>query len=184
MNRIFLTFVFLFLLAAAARSDLKERRIPDIVSAGIMLTGIAAVWWMPETGIWQRITGMLAVSVPLLIVTMIKQGAFGGGDIKLLAAGGLFLGADAVLEAFFIAMTAAGLYGIVLLMKGKGRKKKFALGTFFVHGDGVQPVFRGIFVELISGKGLYKSGKRLLQYRLEKKRRDMRKNLRSAAVCG
>lgn len=134
MNRIFLTFVFLFLLAAAARSDLKERRIPDIVSAGIMLTGIAAVWWMPETGIWQRITGMLAVSVPLLIVTMIKQRAFGGGDIKLLAAGGLFLGADAVLEAFFIAMTAAGLYGIVLLMKGKGRKKKFALGPFLCMG--------------------------------------------------
>lgn len=134
MNRIFLIVVFLFLMAAAARSDLKERRIPDIVSAGIMLTGIAAVWWMPETGIWQRIAGMLAVSVPLLIVTMIKQGAFGGGDIKLLAAGGLFLGADAVLEAFFIAMTAAGLYGIVLLMKGKGRKKKFALGPFLCMG--------------------------------------------------
>lgn len=134
MNRIFLTVLFLFLLAAAALSDLKERRIPDTVSAAVALTGIAAVWWMPETGIWQRLAGMLAVSVPVLVITMIKPGAFGGGDIKLLAAGGLFLGADAAWEAFLIAMAAAGLYGIVLLLKGKGRKERFALGPFLCMG--------------------------------------------------
>lgn len=51
-------------------------------------------------------------------------------------------------------------------ISGNKRKKpegKICAGAVFVHGDGDRSVFGQIFVELIPGKGLYKSGKRLLQ---------------------
>lgn len=145
MIRIFLTALFLLLLAAAAVSDLKERRIPDAVSGAVALLGIAAVWWMPEPGIWQRLAGMLAVSVPVLLLALVRQGAFGGGDIKLLAAGGLFLGGEAIGEAFLIGMTGAGLWGLFLLIRGKGRKEKFALGPFLCMGMAIR-LFSGEFL--------------------------------------
>lgn len=141
MIRIFWNILFLSLLAAASWSDFRYRRIPDTVSAAVALTGIAAVWAMPETGIGERIAGMLALSVPFFLITMIKPGVFGGGDIKLLAAGGLFLGMRLSWTAFAAAMTAAGMYSGFLVLKGKSRKEKFALGPFLCMGMAISLFF-------------------------------------------
>lgn len=132
--RNFLSILFLIFLAFASWSDLRQRRIPDTVSAAVALTGTAAVWIMPEIGAGQRVAGMLAVSAPVFLITMIKPGAFGGGDIKLLAAGGLFLGVRLSWRAFVIAMAAAGIYSVFLVIKGKSGKEKFALGPFLCMG--------------------------------------------------
>lgn len=145
MIRNFLNILFLILLAAAAWSDFRRRRIPDTVSAAVALAGIAAAQAAPEIGMAERIAGMLAVSAPVFLAAMIKPGAFGGGDIKLLAAGGLFLGVRRSWTAFVIAMAAAGVYSVFLVIKGKSRKEKFALGPFLCMGMAIS-LFSGKFL--------------------------------------
>ncbi|MDO4291754.1 MAG: A24 family peptidase [Eubacteriales bacterium] len=132
--QILLEAVFTALLLLAAGWDFARRRIPDGVVLGIALTGAAAFWVMPQIGAAERFVGLWAVSVPVLLLTLLRPGAFGGGDIKLLAAGGLFLGARLIWEAFLWGMVAAGLWSLVLLLSGRGARAKFALGPFLCLG--------------------------------------------------
>ena len=62
-------------------------------------------------------------------------GAFGGGDIKLMAAAGLFLGWQHTLLAMFFGILGGGFYGMYLLAARKADKKDhFAFGPFLCVG--------------------------------------------------
>lgn len=47
-----------------------------------------------EHGLIDRLIGALIVSVPMLLLALAIPGAFGGGDIKLMAVSEHFLGQD------------------------------------------------------------------------------------------
>ena len=69
---------------------------------------------------------------------LVKEGAFGGGDIKLMAAGGFFLGWRASLAAAWIGLTAAALYCAVLMLKRRLTfKDTIAFGPFLALGLGI-----------------------------------------------
>ena len=59
---------------------------------------------------------MFAVSVPLLLLAAWKPGAVGGGDVKLMAAGGSLFGANGIWQAFFTGILLAGIWTIVMLL--------------------------------------------------------------------
>ena len=82
-----------------------------------------------------RLLGMLVVSFPMLLTDFIIPAGFGGGDIKLMAAAGLFLGWRPVLMAAVMAFAAAGVYSVFLLLTGRaGRRDAFAFGPFLCAG--------------------------------------------------
>ena len=90
-----LTTTFLILLTGAAYTDGRERRIPDLYVSGILLTALIRLFTLEGAdvqGIAAGATGVLAVSVPMLLIALIVPGAFGGGDVKLMAASGFTLG--------------------------------------------------------------------------------------------
>ena len=64
--------------------------IKDGCHAAIVLLAAAAMLLDRNTGIASRLLGALCVSAPMLALTLVIPGAFGGGDIKLMAAAGLF----------------------------------------------------------------------------------------------
>ena len=83
----------------------------------------------------QRAAGMFVVSVPLLILACMVPGSIGGGDIKLMVAGGFLLGMSGVWNAFVTGIMCAGSYIVILLlMKKAGRKSEIALGPFLSIG--------------------------------------------------
>ncbi|MBS6395521.1 MAG: prepilin peptidase [Clostridiales bacterium] len=126
---------YLLILIGAAWTDWKTRRIDNVFFLMILALGAAAVRLFPEHTILDRGIGFLAVSVPMLVLTVLIPGAFGGGDIKLMAASGWFLGWRAVVCAMVIALFGSGVYGGWMLAKGKmGRKDSFALGPFLAAG--------------------------------------------------
>ena len=91
--------------------------------------------FIPEYRITDRLTGMLAVSVPMLLLTLLIPGGFGGGDIKLMAASGFFLGTSSILCAITLAIIAGSVYGIVMLKNRKrNRKNQFAFGPVLAIG--------------------------------------------------
>lgn len=82
-----------------------------------------------------HIIGAVCVSVPMFLLCLAIDGAFGGGDIKLMAAAGLFLGWQNTLLAMFFGILGGGVYGMYLLAAKKADKKDhFAFGPFLCAG--------------------------------------------------
>lgn len=126
---------FLMVLTAVAIVDWKTMEIPDGFHLVILAIGMVSAATMPEIPLLERIAGVFSASVPLWLITVWVSDAFGGGDIKLMAACGLMLGWRRTLTALFLAVLGGGLYGVYLLvLKKKGRKEHFAFGPFLCVG--------------------------------------------------
>ena len=69
------------------------------------------------------------------LLALIVPGAFGGGDIKLMAASGLFLGMDAIVCAMFFGLLSGGGYAAFMLATKRLKKSdQFAFGPFLAFG--------------------------------------------------
>ena len=96
--------------AASALIDMRTRRVPNPLTLGIAVTGLAlaATRWSGLT-----VTGAalgLAVGVALMLPAYVF-GAMGGGDLKLFAALGTFLGPRPTVAAFFYTLMVGGRRG-------------------------------------------------------------------------
>ena len=103
---------------------------------GVVGTLLSPAGWLPH------LIGAFCVSVPMLLLCLVIDGAFGGGDIKLMAAAGLFLGWQNTLLAMFLGILGGGLYGIWLLAAKRADKKDhFAFGPFLCVGIVIAMLF-------------------------------------------
>ena len=126
---------FFAVLAAVAAVDAATQEIPDGFHPVLLALGAAACWGMPAVPLWSRAVGAACISVPMLALSLWKEGAFGGGDIKLMACCGFFLGTKLTLLAFLFAVLGGGVYGMVLLARRQaGRGDHFAFGPFLCAG--------------------------------------------------
>lgn len=67
-----------------------------------------------------------------LLLGILSRGALGGGDIKLMACLGLWLGTDALIFVAAAGSVFGGLSALVLLLLGKKKRKSaFAYGPYF-----------------------------------------------------
>lgn len=128
-------FVFLCILTAVAFIDADTMEIPFPLVLSAAIAGTVSCPLFPEISILERGIGAVCVSVPLYLLTLLVPGAFGGGDIKLTAACGIFLGWRLNLLSLFLAVTGGGAYGFWLLTaKRKGKRDHFAFGPFLCAG--------------------------------------------------
>ena len=82
--------------------DWDTQMIYDRFHIMILILAVFDFLLYPERGIVTRLIGVLIISVPMLILALVIPGAFGGGDIKLMAANGLLLGTASTVCAMFI----------------------------------------------------------------------------------
>lgn len=115
--------MFLFLVLEASWIDVHKREIPDRIPAAMVALGTAAVWTVESITLSERLTGLFCISLPMIVLAYIRPGAFGGGDIKLAAAGGAFLGARRALAAGAVSVLAGGIVLGILLLKKKVKRK-------------------------------------------------------------
>ena len=128
-------FALLCALTVVTFIDLGTMEIPNGVLLFMLIPAAVLAAITPETGILSHVIGFFCVSVPLLLITLAIPGAFGGGDIKLMAVCGLALGWRSTLVGFFIALLLGGAYGIwALSAKKLGRKEHFAFGPCLAFG--------------------------------------------------
>lgn len=115
--------------------DYRTRRIPNVMLGVFIFAVLLKGWIRAENVENAQILGIFAVSVPVLGIAMIFPGSFGGGDIKLLAAGGFLLGWKGILYAFGIGIYIAAIYSAIkLLRKELHRKTEIALGPALCAG--------------------------------------------------
>lgn len=133
-----LAFAYLGILTMVAFIDWDTRIIYNRFHIGIVLLGIASLWIFPGHTLSDRLIGAAVISFPMLVLALIVEGAFGGGDIKLMAASGFLLGWRGITAAMFIGLLAGGAYCVWMLAGKKlARKDSFAFGPFLALGLGI-----------------------------------------------
>jgi leader peptidase (prepilin peptidase)/N-methyltransferase len=130
-----LAFFATVILLAVAMIDLDTMEIPDSLCAALGVLALLFMLAEDGTPLSRRLLGMVAVSVPMLLLALIIKGAFGGGDIKLMAVCGFMLGLGPTVTAFFIAAVAGGLHAGYLLLSGKAKRgSHIAFGPHLCFG--------------------------------------------------
>jgi leader peptidase (prepilin peptidase)/N-methyltransferase len=135
-------FAALCILLTISIIDADTMEIPDGLNIALALLGLLSLLAGPDISLVSRAIGLLAVSLPMFLLAIIVPGAFGGGDIKLMAAAGILLGWQQLLVAFFIGLVVGGAYGIcALISRKKGLKEHFAFGPALCLGVAVAMFF-------------------------------------------
>jgi prepilin peptidase CpaA len=103
--------------------DLKTRRIPNFLTLGVALSGLAfQLGWHGWSGLSDGALGLL-LGFSLLFVPYVL-GGLGAGDVKALAAMGAWLGPIPVLALFFYMTVCGALIALgMLCWKGKLRSR-------------------------------------------------------------
>ncbi len=113
--------------------DFRTMEIPNganlfILILGGIVTVLDRVHWA------EHVIGMVAVSGFLLIIYLVTVGrGIGGGDVKLMAAAGLFLGWKSVIAAFVIGCILGSVIHVVR-MKVTHAEHVLALGPYLSAG--------------------------------------------------
>jgi prepilin peptidase CpaA len=89
------------MLAVAAAIDIRSRRIPNALTGMLALIGFLQSFTSGHTVTpWQSILGLLSGAA--LLSALFALRAVGGGDLKLLAAAGAWLGPKLVFQVFLL----------------------------------------------------------------------------------
>jgi leader peptidase (prepilin peptidase)/N-methyltransferase len=125
LQALFVAILFSILIIIAF-IDLKHQIIPDGLVLIILILGIVhGLYMVFAQGIpwYSYVIGFFAASLPLFILALIYPDGMGGGDIKLMAAAGLFTGWKLILLSLFIGAIYGGIVSIFILAGKKGSMK-------------------------------------------------------------
>jgi leader peptidase (prepilin peptidase)/N-methyltransferase len=128
-------FVFVTMLAAITLTDLEQRIIPNkILLAGSILCLAIAAPTDPGGLVERAIAAAAAGGLMFAVVLAYPQG-MGLGDVKLMAAMGLFLG-SAVAPAILAALLAGTAIGLAMIARHGSEARKMAIpfGPFLAIG--------------------------------------------------
>ena len=114
--------------------DYRFQFIFDDSLLPLVLVGLAATPFLPFS-IWQRLMAGAGAFVVLAALAILGRGALGGGDVKMMAALGLWFGVNGIITTACIGFIVGGVAAIVMLLfKIRGRKDFFAFGPFLIMG--------------------------------------------------
>ena len=130
-----ITVVYLVILCRIAYADWKYQIIEPWTHIGILTLACMEMLFRVGVSVQERCLGAVVIAVPMLVLTVLLKGGFGGGDIKLMAVSGFLNGVKVITYAGMLGIILSGIYVSMMLAAGKmGRKDSFALGPFLVMG--------------------------------------------------
>jgi leader peptidase (prepilin peptidase)/N-methyltransferase len=146
------SFLARFVLSAAliviSFIDLEHRIIPDLISLPGIVIGFLLALFGPLVSVKDSLIGILAGGGSLYLVAFVyealtKREGMGGGDVKLLAMIGAWLGWKAILfTLFFASLSGTFIGGGLMLLKGEGRLYAIPFGPFLAF-SGLAYIFFG-----------------------------------------
>jgi prepilin peptidase CpaA len=136
---------------AAALTDLRSRRIPNVLTGSALLGGLLVAGWVGGIpGLLDSLAATLLLASPFVILFAVAHG--GAGDAKLMGALGSWLGVVLGVATLF----AVCLCGVILAVVFASSKGKLAVVLANLGGTArglLQPVF---------GIGSYRDAARLM----------------------
>jgi leader peptidase (prepilin peptidase)/N-methyltransferase len=133
-------FAFVAALIAITVIDLYHQIIPDGISLPGIGVGLLASLVIPQITFFNSLMGILLGGGSLFLVATLyewifKREGMGGGDVKLLAMIGAFLGWKAVILTILLSSLIGSTTGIlIMILKGKDFKYAIPFGPFLSMG--------------------------------------------------
>lgn len=160
-------FIFVSGLIVATFVDIEHRIIPDEISVGGMVVGIIFSIFLPQLhgehlyllGLGKSLLGVLIGGGSIYAMGMLgdflfKKESMGGGDVKLLAMVGAFLGWQSAILTFFIAPIFGAVAGIIVKIRTK--ESMIPYGPFLALGALISLFWSKPIIEwIMSGYGIY-----------------------------
>lgn len=129
--QLFYFVIAIVLLVFVTVTDFEQYVIFDSMLLPLAIAGICYTLHM-QLPVVQHIAAALGGGLLFFLVTLLTKGAIGGGDIKLIAALGLWLGVRPLLTVTAYGFIIGGLVALFLLItKQKGKHDYFAYGPYF-----------------------------------------------------
>lgn len=126
--------VFLYLLLLIGIIDGRCRFIFDDSNIILGILGLLATPFLPAS-LPEQAGGAVIGFVIMFVLSMLGRGVMGGGDIKLVAILGWWLGMYALPTLLCVGFMLGGVGAVcVLLFTKKGRKDTFAFGPYLIFG--------------------------------------------------
>lgn len=139
-----LTFLALFLFCSALVAitfiDFDHQIIPDVISLPGIVVGFAFSFFLPWLGWRSSLIGIVAGGGTIWLIIELyyrlrKEEGMGGGDIKLLAMIGAFLGWRAILFTIFVSSLVGSIVGVSLMyLQKKDGKLAIPFGPYLAFG--------------------------------------------------
>lgn len=137
---LFVYFALVSALIVIAFIDLDHKIIPDVISLPGIAVGFAASFFLASPGVIDSGIGIVlgggvlfAIAAAYLLLT--GKDGMGGGDIKLLAMIGAFVGWKGVIVTLLFSSFIGAVSGIAFMaVSGKGRKYAIPFGPFLASG--------------------------------------------------
>jgi len=118
-------------LLALTMIDLHHKILPDRITLPGIAIGLLASATLLPSGLVSALIGTVVGGGLFYLIAVLSRGGMGGGDIKLIAMIGAFLGWQAVLLTTLLASVGGSLVGgFLMLTQGKGRKHAVPFGPF------------------------------------------------------
>ena len=135
--------VLLATLVVVTAIDLQHQLIPDVITLPGILVGLVANLAIGHVSWRDCVIGIVVGGGLFLVIILVSRGGMGGGDMKLGAMLGAFLGWKALLFALFGSIVLGGVVAIAVLVSGlRGRKDQIPFGPFLAAG-GAMALFWG-----------------------------------------
>jgi len=129
-------FVFFAALLVIIFIDIHHQIIPDLISlpgigVGFLASFISEQITWQQSGLGLLIGGGILYLIAFGYYALTQRDGMGGGDIKLLAMIGAFLGWQSLLYVVFASSLLGSIVGILAMIKqGKGGKTRIPFGPF------------------------------------------------------
>jgi prepilin peptidase CpaA len=139
MSSLYVVLVLVVLVAAV--SDLRTRRIPNVLTVGAFLVALAIRATMGGGAV---VDGLAAAGIAFAIaLPVFALGGLGGGDVKLLTAVGAFLGMEPLWGALFVTILVGGAMAIASVLRQGRVKETLANLYIIIRGLGRKESYTG-----------------------------------------
>lgn len=124
------TVAAIFLLALMTATDFEQYMLFDAMTLPLALIGAARAW-QGATLTYNLAAALIGGGV-FFVLALLSKGALGGGDVKLIAALGLYFGGEELLNVVLTGTIAGGVAALLMIAAGKKRRDSyFAYGPYF-----------------------------------------------------
>jgi len=150
-------YIFCASLIVISMIDLQYQIIPNEISISGIILGFIYSFFNPHFPWKASLLGILVGGGILALIALIyyflmKSEGMGGGDIKLLAMIGAFLGIGGVIFTLVVGSIVGSVFGIILMLKDKGDSKaKIPFGPFLSLGAVGYIFFGGMLFDTYFG---------------------------------
>ena len=125
------TMAAIFLLVLMTVTDFEQYMLFDAMTLPLALLGGFYVWQM-NLDVQEHVAAALIGGGIFFLLAIVSKGSLGGGDVKLIAALGLWLGAEKLISVVLIGTIIGGLVAVLMILtKQKDRNSYFAYGPYF-----------------------------------------------------